>query len=81
MSLSSTPPLRPESARLDSARPDHLHADLHLTEVERHILASLRQIRFGSLEIVVHDSKIVQVERSEKVRFDVRGKPLSESLS
>ena len=58
------------------ARPDHT-----LTEVERHILQSLQQIRFGSLEIVIHDSRVVQIERSEKLRFDTKGKPLSESLS
>jgi hypothetical protein len=58
----------------DPARPD-------LSEIERHILNSLQQIRFGSLEIVVHDSRIVQIERSEKLRFDVKGKPLNDSLS
>jgi hypothetical protein len=58
----------------DPARPD-------LSEIERHILSSLQQIRFGSLEIVVHDSRIVQIERSEKLRFDVKGKPLNDSLS
>jgi hypothetical protein len=58
----------------DPARPD-------LTDIERHILISLKQIRFGSLEIVVHDSRIVQIERSEKLRFDVKGKPLNDSLS
>ena len=70
MSVSS-PTHAPVSARADHA----------LTEVERHILHSLQQIRFGTLEIVVHDSRVVQIERSEKVRFDTRGKPLSESLS
>lgn len=31
---------------------------------------ALETLRFGSLEIVVHDSKIVQIEKNEKVRFD-----------
>lgn len=52
-----------------------------LSETERHILNTLRNIRFGALEIVVHDSRVVQIERSEKTRFDVKGKPLSESIS
>ncbi len=52
-----------------------------LTEAERHVLQTLRQLRFGSVEIVVHDSRVVQVERSEKTRFDTRGRPLAESLS
>lgn len=34
------------------------------------IVRAVRQIRFGSVEIVIHDSRIVQIERREKVRFD-----------
>lgn len=52
-----------------------------LSDIERHILQSLQQIGFGTLEIVIHDSRVVQIERSEKVRFDAKGKPLIESLS
>jgi hypothetical protein len=66
MSVSSDAPARPDSG---------------LTEVERHILANLQQIRFGTLEIVIHDSRVVQIEKSEKVRFDIKGKPLQDSLS
>ena len=60
-----------------------VHADLSstLSDVERHILNTLRHIRFGALEIVIHDSRVVQIEKSEKTRFDAKGKPLSESLS
>jgi hypothetical protein len=35
------------------------------------ILHMLQGIRYGSIEIVIHDSRIVQIERKEKVRFDV----------
>jgi hypothetical protein len=38
--------------------------------VEQEILDAVRAIRFGSVEIVIHDSKVVQVIRTEKVRFD-----------
>jgi hypothetical protein len=38
--------------------------------VEQAILLALKGIRFGSVEIIVHDSKIVQIERKEKTRFD-----------
>ncbi|MCS6294040.1 MAG: YezD family protein [Nitrospira sp.] len=31
---------------------------------------ALKDIRFGSIEIVIHDSKIVQIERKEKFRLD-----------
>ena len=69
MSVPSSAPVR---AKLSAS---------NLTEVERQILASLQQIRFGSLEIVIHDSRVVQIERSEKLRFDAKGKALNESLS
>lgn len=38
--------------------------------VERELRAALREIRYGSLEIVIHDARIVQIERRQKVRFD-----------
>jgi hypothetical protein len=31
---------------------------------------ALEDLRFGSVEIVVQDGRVVQVERREKVRFD-----------
>jgi hypothetical protein len=44
---------------------DSLHPDL-----EREILDAVRGIRYGSVEVVVHDAKVVQVVRTEKVRID-----------
>ncbi len=38
--------------------------------VEQAILRALKGIRFGSVEIIVHDSKVVQIERKEKMRMD-----------
>jgi hypothetical protein len=38
--------------------------------IER-IVQALQGIRFGAVEIVIHDGRIVQIERKEKVRFDV----------
>ena len=29
-------------------------------------------IRFGSVEVVIHDGKVVQIERKEKIRFDTK---------
>ena len=39
-------------------------------DIEQAILLAVKGIRFGSVEIVVHDSRIVQIERKEKIRFD-----------
>ena len=41
-------------------------------EVINHNTSILQGIRFGSLEIIVHDGKIVQIERKEKIRFDAK---------
>ena len=34
------------------------------------ILLALRHIRYGSVEIIIHDSRIVQIERKEKIRMN-----------
>ncbi len=41
-----------------------------LSEVELHILQSIQDVKYGSIEILIHDSRIVQIEKSEKFRFD-----------
>lgn len=35
-----------------------------------HVVSALRGIRFGSVEITIHDSQVVQIERREKLRFE-----------
>jgi hypothetical protein len=35
------------------------------------ILHAIRNLRFGTLEIVVHDSKVVRIERHERIRLDI----------
>ena len=41
-------------------------------DLEREILDAVRGIRYGSVEVVVHDAKVVQVIRTEKVRVEAR---------
>ncbi len=41
-----------------------------LSEVDAEILRAIRNIRFGSVEITIHDSCVVQIERKEKRRFE-----------
>lgn len=40
----------------------------------REIAAHLAGLRFGSLEIVVHEGRVTQIERRERLRFGVDGK-------
>ena len=39
-------------------------------EVVTAVLEAIQAIRFGSIEIVIHDSRVVAIERREKVRLD-----------
>lgn len=41
------------------------------------ILASLRGLEYGNVQIVVHDGKIVQIERTERKRFDSESQPFA----
>jgi hypothetical protein len=43
---------------------------------ERAVLEAIRGLRFGSVEIVVHEGRVVQVETREKVRFEDAGRRL-----
>ena len=37
-------------------------------EIAEHIASILQGIRFGSIEIVIHDGRIVQIDKHEKFR-------------
>ena len=52
-----------------------MNAQVHrLDETEarlaERIVQAIRGLRYGSVEIVVHDGRVVQFERRERVRFD-----------
>jgi hypothetical protein len=38
--------------------------------IENQILESIRSLRFGTVEVVVHEGKVVQIDRKEKVRVN-----------
>jgi hypothetical protein len=42
----------------------------HSKEIASKILLAIKDLRFGSVEIVIHDSNVVQIERKEKIRID-----------
>ena len=41
-----------------------------LRQMTQQIIRALQDIRYGSVEIIIHDSKVVQIERKEKIRID-----------
>jgi hypothetical protein len=42
------------------------------TPTEADILRTIRSLRFGAVEIQVHDGRVVQIERRERVRIEDR---------
>lgn len=52
---------------------DRSNANSTFEAVPAEVLAALarlmRETRFGSLEITVHDGRVTQIERREKLRF------------
>jgi hypothetical protein len=39
------------------------------TEAEREVLRAIRAVQYGAVEVTIHESRIVQVERTEKIRL------------
>ena len=54
---------------------EHGHEDpLPLSpQLLRELRKALRSIRFGAIELVIHDGRVVQLELREKVRFEPDG--------
>ena len=40
------------------------------TAIEAEVLRHLRSIRFGQITVQIHDARIVQIDRTEKIRPD-----------
>jgi hypothetical protein len=44
------------------------------TDWERAVVEAIRSLRYGSVEIVVHEGRVVHIETRAKVRFDEAGR-------
>ncbi len=42
----------------------------HELELLREILRSLRSLRYGSLNLTVHDGRLVEIQKVEKIRMN-----------
>ncbi|MBI2865235.1 MAG: YezD family protein [Chloroflexi bacterium] len=38
-------------------------------EILREVLEAMRSIKFGSVQLILQDGKVVQIDKVEKVRF------------
>jgi hypothetical protein len=45
-------------------------SELQSERLKDKILRALSGIRYGSVEIIVHEGRVVQIERTEKLRLD-----------
>ncbi|HEX3134019.1 MAG TPA: YezD family protein [Planctomycetota bacterium] len=43
-----------------------------LSAIEAEVLRHLRSVRYGQITVQIHDARIVQIERTEKIRPDQR---------
>jgi len=47
--------------------------DIWSRELERLVREALASIRFGTVSLVVHDGRVIQVEKSENIRLNRAG--------
>lgn len=52
------------------SRQQETQSQQHDQDIAHKILLAIKDLRFGSVEVVIHDSKVVQIERKEKIRID-----------
>jgi hypothetical protein len=59
-----------------SIKPVDILTDTHSDDQAwiRSVRDAVRELRYGSVEVVVHEGRVVQIERREKVRFDEGGR-------
>lgn len=51
---------------------NYFSKESRVNDINEQISQAVNGIRFGSVEIIIHDGKVVQIERKEKLRFDRR---------
>jgi len=54
----------------DKAKDPKASQEAQKNRIEQEILGAIRGISYGSVEVIIHDSRIVQILRKEKLRFD-----------
>jgi hypothetical protein len=47
-----------------------IQSQQHNQDIAHKILLSIKDIRFGSMEVVIHSSKMLRSKRKEKILFD-----------
>jgi len=55
---------------LRAVRPAAQDGEDELARIKGELVRALGEIRYGSIEIVIHDAQVIQIERRERVRFE-----------
>ncbi len=58
---------QPEVKLVKSEIPEH--AEKWSRELELRIRAALKEIRYGTVSLVIQDGKVIQIDKSEKIRL------------
>ena len=48
----------------------NLSEDSRNRVIVKKIMQAIENVRYGSVEVTIHESEVVQIERKEKIRFD-----------
>ena len=66
--------MKPDSTLISRRDPQSEQDSGNENEILRRIASAISGVRFGSVEVVIQDSRVVQIERKEKFRFDKNGR-------
>lgn len=55
-----------KAATNENNKNEDMEADRRVAE---EIMKAVREIRYGSIQITIHESKVVQIDKTEKVRW------------
>lgn len=67
----STLPARRNPGREDDFSPDSVGEPATPSPWLAVVTEKVKTMRYGVVQIVIHDSKVVQIERTERTRFEV----------
>ncbi|HEX2998979.1 MAG TPA: YezD family protein [Armatimonadota bacterium] len=51
-------------------RPRNIELDSQQSGTNAEILAAIQTVRFGTVRIIIQDGRVVQIEKTEKVRLE-----------
>ena len=64
------------TTKIDVIKPEPLAEGVPMPEWLKLVDQQVRSLKFGVVQVVVHESKVVQIETTQKVRLDRHQSPL-----